>query len=100
MTAATDASNLEPSFSNFGSCVDIWAPGVNVTSLKLGGGTAVMSGTSMASPHVGGAAALYWGRYLSATPDAVTTYLRQSVKTTGTLSKDGSSVMLLQANVQ
>lgn len=100
VTAASDASNVEPSFSNFGSCVDIWAPGVNVTSLKPGGGTALMSGTSMASPHVGGAAALYLGRYPTASQDAVTSYLRQTSKPTGTFSKDGRSVMLLQANVQ
>lgn len=100
VAAATDSSNQEAAFSNFGACVDMWAPGVGIPSLKLGGGTAVMSGTSMASPHVGGAAALYWGRYPSATQGAVGSYLRQAVKSTGTLSKDGRSVMLLQANVQ
>lgn len=100
VAAATDVSDFEASFSNYGACVDIWAPGVNVTSLKLGGGSAVMSGTSMASPHVGGAAALYLGRYPSATSSSVVTYLRQMAVQTGTLSKDGRAITRLTANVQ
>ena len=100
VTAATDNNDQEASFSNYGSCVDIWAPGVNVTSLKLGGGTVAMSGTSMASPHVGGAAALYLGRYPTATSSAVVGYLKQMAVQTGTLSKDGRAVTRLRANVQ
>ncbi len=100
VAAATDVSDLEASFSNYGACVDIWAPGVNVPSLKLGGGTVAMSGTSMASPHVGGAAALYLGRYPTATSSAVVGYLKQMAVQTGTLSKDGRAVTRLRANVQ
>ena len=100
VTAATDTSDLEASFSNYGSCVDIWAPGVNVTSLKLGGGTAVMSGTSMASPHVGGAAALYLGRYPAASSSSVVSTLKGMTVNTGTLSKDGRAITRLNANVQ
>jgi len=100
VTAATDTNDLEASFSNYGSCVDIWAPGVSVTSLKLGGGTAVMSGTSMASPHVGGAAALYLGRYPTATSSSVVSSLKGMAVSTGTLSKDGRAISRLNANVQ
>ena len=98
--AATDSNDLEASFSNYGSCVDIWAPGVNVTSLKVGGGTAVMSGTSMASPHVGGAAALYLGRYPTATSASVVSTLKGMAVSTGTISKDGRAITRLNANVQ
>ncbi|MFC9936921.1 S8 family peptidase [Nocardiopsis alba] len=57
--AASDSSDSAASFSNYGSAVDIYAPGVDVESTIPGGGTDSYSGTSMASPHVAGAAALY-----------------------------------------
>ncbi len=100
VTAATDVSDLEASFSNYGSCVDIWAPGVAVPSLKLGGGVVSLSGTSMASPHVAGAAALYWARNPSATYGTVTSNLHQMAQSTGTTSKDGRAIYRLLANVQ
>ncbi len=55
---ATDANDARASFSNFGACVDLHAPGVSIVSTAPGGGTASLSGTSMATPHVTGAAAL------------------------------------------
>ena len=57
--AASDKSDGRASFSNFGSCVDLYAPGVGITSTWLSGGTNTISGTSMASPHVAGVGALY-----------------------------------------
>ncbi|MGH3715349.1 MAG: S8 family serine peptidase, partial [Micromonosporaceae bacterium] len=46
-------------FTNFGSCVEGYAPGVDITSAWLDGGENTISGTSMASPHMAGVAALY-----------------------------------------
>ncbi|MGW2401599.1 S8 family peptidase [Kitasatospora sp. NPDC001664] len=69
---ASDESDNRASFSNYGSCTDIFAPGNNVVSLGLNSGSsATMSGTSMASPHVAGAAALYLAANPTATPKAV-----------------------------
>jgi serine protease len=99
VTAASDSSDAEASFSNYGTCVDIWAPGVAIPSLKLGGGVVSLSGTSMASPHVGGAAALYWARNQGPVYGMVTYNLRQMAQPTGTYSKDGRAIRRLLANV-
>jgi aqualysin 1 len=90
--AATDSADKEASFSNYGSCVDIWAPGVGTVSTRNGGGTTTMSGTSMASPHAAGGAALYLSTHPLALPSAVEAALKSAATTTGTTSKDGRSI--------
>lgn len=93
--AATTDTDAEASFSNFGSCVDIWAPGVSILSTYLNSGLAIASGTSMASPHAAGAAALYLSRYPSATPATVEAAIKQGSVTPGTLSKNGQAIKRL-----
>ncbi|NEM06564.1 S8 family peptidase [Geodermatophilus normandii] len=70
---ATDRTDTAAPSSNYGSCVDLFAPGVAITSAWHTGPTATstISGTSMATPHVAGVAALYLSGHTTAAPAAV-----------------------------
>jgi subtilisin family serine protease len=89
--AAIDSASREASFSNYGPCVDIWAPGVNVLSTWTGGGYNTISGTSMASPHVTGGGALYRSTH-NTMPAGVEAALKGAAVATGTTSRDGRAI--------
>lgn len=88
---ATDRNDARASFSNYGSCLDLFAPGVNITSTWIGSTTATntISGTSMATPHVTGAAALILAANPSYTTAQVTSALLNNA-TTGKVTSAGS----------
>jgi subtilisin family serine protease len=77
---ATDSSDNRPSFSNFGSCLDLFAPGVSITSAYYTGDSEyrIFSGTSMAAPHAAGAAALYLQLNPAATTETVSLFIKDS----------------------
>jgi subtilisin family serine protease len=92
--AASDRTDKQASFSNRGTCVDLFAPGVDITSDWLNGGTNTISGTSMATPHVTGAAALYLSTHPTASPSAVSSALLAAT-TKGRISGTERSCVLL-----
>jgi hypothetical protein len=88
---ATDINDSKPGFSNYGSVVDVFAPGVSILSAFIGSNTATatLSGTSMASPHVAGVAALYLAQNGNKTPQEVRDAI-VAAATTGVLSNLGA----------
>ena len=88
---ATDRTDNQAEFSNFGSCVDLYAPGVEIRSAghTADGARELLDGTSMAAPHVAGAAALYLSRFPNSTPAQVAAALR-SAATVGRISIFGA----------
>jgi subtilisin family serine protease len=89
--SVTNNTDTKASWGNYGTCVDIFAPGINITSAWNTNDTATntISGTSMSTPHVAGAAALYLAGHPNATPQEVRDALVNNA-TTGVVKSPGS----------
>ncbi|MBB2941053.1 subtilisin family serine protease [Actinoplanes lutulentus] len=89
--SATNASDAKPSWANRGTCVDVFAPGISIPSTWNTSDTATntISGTSMASPHVAGAAALYLATHPADSPAQVHSAIVSNA-TTGVVTSPGS----------
>jgi subtilisin family serine protease len=89
---ATTSSDARASYSNYGSCLDLFAPGSSITSAWYTSNTATntISGTSMATPHVAGVAALYLHSNTSASPATVRNAIVNNA-TTGKVTSPGSN---------
>jgi subtilisin family serine protease len=96
--AASDSTDVAASWSNYGSVVDIYAPGVNVLSSWIGSTTATntISGTSMATPHITGLGAYLLTLLGAKTPQALCTYM-QSIATSGSITSVPSGTVNLVA---
>ncbi len=94
--ASSTSSDARSSFSNYGSCVDVFAPGSSITSAwhTSNSATNTISGTSMASPHVAGVAALWLDDNPSATPAQVASQITTTA-TSGVLTGVNGSPNLL-----
>ena len=86
-----DVNGIFSDFSNYGAVIDILAPGESVLSLVPSGGLTHMDGTSMATAHVTGAAALYLAQNPSASPETVRNALVNSAKTLGIGAPTGTT---------
>jgi subtilisin family serine protease len=86
LTVMASASNdARASFSNFGGCTDVYAPGVSVTSTWIGSSTNTISGTSMASPHAAGVGAMYKSAFGDAASSTIVSWIINQA-TTGVIT--------------
>lgn len=97
---ATTIQDARASFSDFGPCLDVFAPGDQITSVRNDGSSSpvIMGGTSMAAPHVAGVAALIWSTNPSQSPRTVeSTLITQSIQGRVTSAGTGSPNRLLSS---
>ncbi len=92
---STTSSDRRASSSNWGSCVDVFAPGANIKSAWYDGGYRTISGTSMATPHVAGVAALYLQENNTLSPAQVSTLISQRASTNKVSDTKGTVNKLL-----
>ncbi len=92
---STTSRDSRSSFSNWGRCVDVFAPGSNIKSAWYQGGYRTMSGTSMAAPHVAGVAALYLQENNTLSPAQVSTLISQRASTNKVSDTKGTVNKLL-----
>jgi len=85
---ATDPNNARATFSNYGNHNDVVAPGTSIYSTTFDGGYGYKQGTSMATPHVAGVAALVWSQRPNLTPGQLERVLQLSAVDLGTAGKD------------
>ncbi|KAG8772960.1 subtilisin-like serine protease [Serendipita sp. 397] len=97
---ATDINDRIASFSNFGNKVDVFAPGDTIISASFQGDNlgAVLSGTSMASPHIAGLAALVMGQSGKLTPDALATQIKSIAVNNAISGVPGNTANVLAFN--
>ncbi|CAE6471135.1 unnamed protein product [Rhizoctonia solani] len=90
---AIDSSNAKASFSNYGSVLDVWAPGVSILSAYIGSTTATarLSGTSMATPYVAGILAYVLSEYGQVTPASLSASLKSNAQAVVTGAPSGTT---------
>ncbi|AMO40493.1 serine protease [Acinetobacter sp. BEC1-S18-ESBL-01] len=100
--AATDSTDARASYSNYGSCVDIFAPGSQINSSWIGSNTAtkVLNGTSMATPHVVGVVAEMLQSTPTATPQTISNNLLNQASNNVVKNPSGSPNRLLYKSAQ
>jgi aqualysin 1 len=93
---ASTKTDARASYSNYGTLIDIFAPGTDITSTWINSGTNTISGTSMASPHVAGVGALYKATYGDASSATVDSWIKtNSSKSKITGAPSGTTTNLL-----
>ncbi|MDK2596783.1 S8 family peptidase [Pseudoalteromonas obscura] len=99
--ASTDVNDARSSFSNYGKCIDVFAPGSSIKSAWIGSNTATrtISGTSMASPHVAGVAALHLAKTPNLNPAQVTAAINNNASANKISNVAGSPNKLVYAKL-